>query len=248
MGALRVVTFNIRAGRGLDDTYDMERIARVVLASGADVAGLQEVDCGLERSGRLDQAQWLAGRLGWAAAYGPALDLGLAPDGRRQLYGNALLSRHPIRAAQVHPLPYHPVAGYWKERRACLVARVAPPDGPEWTVAVTHLGLAPAEQALQAAALAALLAGQPDPLLLLGDLNAPPGAPRLAPLWALCPDAAPPAGTFPAGDPQERLDYVLVRSPATAAAFAVLPTDASDHRPLAASVHLIGPAYRPRIE
>jgi endonuclease/exonuclease/phosphatase (EEP) superfamily protein YafD len=41
---LRVLTYNIHHGVGEDGVLDLERIARVIADSGADVIGLQEVD------------------------------------------------------------------------------------------------------------------------------------------------------------------------------------------------------------
>ncbi|CAO0827444.1 hypothetical protein SMICM17S_01865 [Streptomyces microflavus] len=48
------------------------------------------------------------------------------------------------------------------------------------------------------------------PKVLLGDFNAEPGAPELAPLWAELTDAGPEAPTFPAQDPVKRIDYVVM--------------------------------------
>jgi endonuclease/exonuclease/phosphatase family metal-dependent hydrolase len=39
-----VMSFNIHHGQGTDGVLDLERIARVIRASGADIVGLQEVD------------------------------------------------------------------------------------------------------------------------------------------------------------------------------------------------------------
>ena len=41
---LRIITYNIHHGEGIDDVYDLDRIAAVIRDSGADIATLQEVD------------------------------------------------------------------------------------------------------------------------------------------------------------------------------------------------------------
>ena len=74
------------------------------------------------------------------------------------------------------------------------------------------------------------------PTLVLGDLNAPPDAPELAPLLARLTDAWPasagPGFTYPADKPEKRIDYVLV-SPHFRVRSATVPTtEASDHRPV----------------
>ena len=53
---LRVASFNIHHGVGLDGKLDLDRIAEVVRSTGAEVVGLQEVDRHLSvRSGWIDQ-------------------------------------------------------------------------------------------------------------------------------------------------------------------------------------------------
>ena len=59
---LRVATYNIRHGRGLDGRIDLERVAAAIEALGADVVLLQEVDQGTRRAAGVDQAREL-GRL-----------------------------------------------------------------------------------------------------------------------------------------------------------------------------------------
>lgn len=73
---LTVATYNIHHGAGADEVLDLERIARVVKDTGADVVGLQEVDRHWSsRSNFVDQANWLAERLDMHVAYGANLDL-----------------------------------------------------------------------------------------------------------------------------------------------------------------------------
>jgi endonuclease/exonuclease/phosphatase family metal-dependent hydrolase len=95
---LRVMTFNIRHGDGLDRRVDLARAAGVIRAARPDVVGVQEVDRHYgDRSGFVDQAQWLADTLGMHLAYGATLDLDPPAAGRpRRRFGNAVLSRHPI--------------------------------------------------------------------------------------------------------------------------------------------------------
>ncbi|HEX6077405.1 MAG TPA: hypothetical protein VFZ32_19380 [Micromonosporaceae bacterium] len=71
---LRVMCFNIHHGVGLDGRLDLERIARVTESQAAEVVGLQEVDRHFStRSTFVDQARWLADRLGMHVVFGANL-------------------------------------------------------------------------------------------------------------------------------------------------------------------------------
>ena len=59
---MKVVTYNIRYGIGLDQRCDMERIAKEI--RGADIIGLQEVERFWRRTGMLDQPRVLESPLG----------------------------------------------------------------------------------------------------------------------------------------------------------------------------------------
>ena len=87
---IRVATYNIKHGRGMDGVLDLERTLATLKSLNADVIALQEVDDQARRSGGVDQASWLAERLGMHAAYGAFMDF----QGGR--YGLAILSRRPI--------------------------------------------------------------------------------------------------------------------------------------------------------
>jgi endonuclease/exonuclease/phosphatase family metal-dependent hydrolase len=73
--------------------------------------------------------------------------------------------------------------------------------------------------------------------VLLGDLNATPRAPELAPLWDRLTDVWGTVGTgsgrtYPASDPTKRIDYVTVSRSVAPVAARVPVSDASDHLPV----------------
>jgi endonuclease/exonuclease/phosphatase family metal-dependent hydrolase len=223
---IRAVTFNIRHGLGLDGRQDLERTARVLRALAPDIAGLQEVDQGAERSGGIDQAAWLAGALGVRFASAPA-------RGRRAHERVVLLSRHPIGGVEARWF-WH--GGGRGEPRGAVVADVVTTAGPV-RCAVAHLSTRRLERARERRGLAAMMASLPGPALLFLDAN---GA-RLAPLEraaGLRPPPGRPPATFPAGRPSKPVDWVLACEPARHLEPAWTPErgTSSDHLPLLAVV------------
>ncbi len=84
---MRVATYNIHGGYSLYFDYSLAEMADTIWESGADVVLLQEVDGGRLVSYGVDQALWLARRLGMQARFFPT---------NESLQGLAVLSRLPI--------------------------------------------------------------------------------------------------------------------------------------------------------
>src|SRR5438034_4827714 len=87
---IRVMTYNIHVGVGMDKKLDLARIAGVINAQHPDLVGLQEVDRGVERTQRIDEIAELAKltHMDYAFAFN------LRYQGGQ--YGVAILSRFPI--------------------------------------------------------------------------------------------------------------------------------------------------------
>ncbi|WP_228991776.1 endonuclease/exonuclease/phosphatase family protein [Streptomyces sp. DH8] len=213
---LRVATYNIHAGAGADGVFDLDRQVAELRSIDADVIGLQEVDRHWgARSAWRDLAGELAERLGMHLSFAPIYSLDpVEPDGPRAEFGVAVLSRHRIVSAENHeitrlstqvpdPVPA-PAPGFGE-----IVVRVR---GLPVHVYVTHLDYRPdpAVRVAQVADTRRIMAEDRGPKILLGDLNAEPSAPELAPLWRELADADPDAPTFPARNPVKRIDYVAV--------------------------------------
>ena len=237
MTAVRLVTFNVHHGVGVDGRHDLDRLTRLLAATDADLICLQEVDRHFgARSGHADQAAELAGALDRQLAFAPSLRAG---EGGQ--YGNALLSRLPVLDSEVHRLPGS------GEPRTALRALVRVPGGA-LTVLTTHLAnRSRSDRAAQAAVLADLGDGS---AVVAGDLNADAGAPELSALrarltdaWTATPDRSDQAGRFsrpgvhgrthPVRRPRVRIDQVWVPPGVTVTAARVLDGSAvSDHHPL----------------
>src|SRR5512142_2556327 len=88
---IRVATYNIHKGRGIDRRVDMSRIAEVIARLNADIVAVQEVLRGDDADDEeADQVGFLARLLGYHCAFGENRLHRGAP------YGNATLSRFPI--------------------------------------------------------------------------------------------------------------------------------------------------------
>jgi endonuclease/exonuclease/phosphatase family metal-dependent hydrolase len=244
---LRVATFNIRHGVGLDGALDLARIAAVVERTGAEVVGLQEVDRHWsERSNFVDQATWLAQWLDMDVAFGANLDLDPpVPGGPRRQYGTAILSTYKIRETTNTLLP-RPLGG---EQRGLLEALIKVRGIPV-RVFNTHLQHdSQVERLAQVDRIRQVLATAQESVVLLGDLNATPDTPEIAGLTDLLVDAWVTAGvgdgfTFDAATPHARIDYVMSSGDVVARTAAVVATDAADHLPVVVDLALPGKKLR----
>lgn len=73
---LRIATYNIHAGSGMDNVFDLDRQEAALRALHADVIGLQEVDVHWDaRSQNRDLAEELADRLGMHVSFAPIYSL-----------------------------------------------------------------------------------------------------------------------------------------------------------------------------
>ncbi|MGH7563074.1 MAG: endonuclease/exonuclease/phosphatase family protein [Gemmatimonadota bacterium] len=235
---LRILVYNIHAGKDAAGRENLERVARLVREQDVDVALFQEVDRGTERSGGVDQPAELAHLTGFHVAFGKTLDY------QGGEYGLAVLSRWPIEADTLHPLPVHPPqerAGGSREPRGGLAVRIRSPWGPVLVID-THLDPSAEDTwRLQEVARLRKIAGRAAagaPVLIGGDLNAEPesavvtelNAARWRDAWAHC--GSGPGLTYPAGEPVKRIDYLLLPDGMSCRSADVLATDPSDHRPV----------------
>ncbi len=89
---LRILSYNIHRAIGVDRRFRPDRIIKILDYYQADVVLLQEVDVGVPRSREMDMAKMLADSLDY-----PYYTIGLNVQLRKGQYGNATLSRYPIK-------------------------------------------------------------------------------------------------------------------------------------------------------
>jgi endonuclease/exonuclease/phosphatase family metal-dependent hydrolase len=232
MPPLRLMTYNIRHGRGVDGKVDLGRVAAVIEAEAPDVVTLQEVDHSRFRSGVMDQGEKLAARLGMEARFAPCMSH--EEDGH---YGIATMTRLPIvDHAQVILPRGSAERARFSEPRSALLTKLDW-DGHPLDVINTHLSLRPDERRAQAQALARL--GRGHDVIMAGDLNCTPVSSAYRRLLERLRGVPVAAASWPSRFPFLRLDHVLYRGHLAASDGRVikerLARRASDHLPVVAT-------------
>lgn len=229
-----VLTYNVHSCIGTDRTLDVGRVARVIGELDADIVMLQELDVGRLRTGKVDQARELASLLQLSHHFHAAMHV------ENERYGDAILTRHPLRLVRAGSLPSvgEPRGAIWVEVTV---------HGRLINIINTHLGLGSKERMSQVDELLG-----PDwigndrcrqkPTIFGGDLNAVPSSAVFKRInmntevrigrWKPLPP------TFPSYFPLLRLDHIFHSIDLELMSMSTLRTKAttvtSDHLPLIA--------------
>jgi endonuclease/exonuclease/phosphatase family metal-dependent hydrolase len=228
---LRVMTYNIHHGEGLDGKVDLDRIARIISSQRADIVALQEVDRGVRRTAGRDLPAELAQLTGLTCVFSN----NFAYQGGE--YGNAVLTRFPVcHATNSLYQMLRP-----NEQRGLLQLTLNV-HGRKLVFMNTHVDYRgdDSERRLNVREIQALTAGYADlPVILCGDFNDVPTSRVHQELsatfddaWRLCEEGD--GFTFPARTPSKRIDYVWISraNPLHPVRAEVLVSEASDHRPV----------------
>jgi endonuclease/exonuclease/phosphatase family metal-dependent hydrolase len=230
---LRMMTWNIHGAYGRNPRFDLTRIIRFIERHAPDVVALQEIDSRRPQlDGMSNPFDALQAALG---NHGVGAKSITTADGE---YGQALISRWPIRNSEIHDISYRE-----REPRRAIRCEIVPPAGPVRVIA-THLGLSIGERRGQMRALLGLIGHSPLTTIVLGDFNDWfwVGSVRKA-LAAQLP-ARSRLRTFPSICPVFRFDRIYCRP---ASALLSTYTDASarvlsDHLPVIADIRAPGDA------
>jgi endonuclease/exonuclease/phosphatase family metal-dependent hydrolase len=224
-GELRVGTYNIKHGAGMDGKVDLDRQAEVLRKLDVELIALQEVDKNCKRSGEVDQAAYLAEKLGMHHVFGKAINLGVGE------YGQAILSKYPIKSHKVLPLPS---VG---EQRIVVIAEVEVPSLGDTLFCSVHYSFrSEKERFPQVQTLEKELKDVRTPIILTGDFNARPETKTMQfydANWKIIPKKGDRL-TSPAGKPTSEIDFCVVKNfrYKRAATKVIDEPVASDHRPL----------------
>ncbi len=228
---IRVMTWNIHGANGRNRRFDLERVIALIGRHSPDVVALQEVDSRRPRvSGVVEPFKALQAALG---SHGIGAKTITTKDGE---YGQALISRWPIRDPEIHDISYRE-----REPRRAVRCEVMAPGGILRVIA-THLGLSIGERRGQAQALLRLIGDSPLTTVVLGDFNDWFWANSVRKVLAARLPGRSRQRTFPSFLPLFRFDRVYC-SPA--AALTSVRTDwsaraLSDHLPVICDIRLGG--------
>lgn len=232
--SLRVMTYNIHVGVGLDKTLNLQRIADVITREKPDLVGLQEVDRGVKRTEGKDEIVELASMTQMHYAFAHNLDY------QGGQYGVAILSRYPLRNV-VHRKFENKRES---ERRGMLRVEIEM-GNRTLTFVNTHLDYQYADGRLfEAQQMLGFLGDVKGRLIVVGDFNDEPNgstyqlmSSRFDDAWLGSRDAG---FTYPADKPVKRIDYIFMRrrDRIRVKKVWIVNTLASDHLPVVADIEL----------
>jgi endonuclease/exonuclease/phosphatase family metal-dependent hydrolase len=233
----RVMTYNIHHGEGLDGKVDLPRIAELIQREGADIVALQEVDKGVERTGRRDLPAELAALTGMTCVFNNNFHY------QGGEYGNAVLTRFPVTAW----MNLHYQMLRTNEQRGLLQLTLNV-HSHKLLFMNTHIDYRAddSERLLNVRQIQAAVkqpAGQP--IILCGDFNDAPGSRTHRTMKETFDDTWELIGqgeglTFSADKPHKRVDYIWISRDKSLVPLKVwVPqSDASDHLPVVAEFEL----------
>lgn len=236
---VRVLVYNVHAGKDASGKESVQRIADVVKSVDPDIVLFQEVDQRTKRSGGVDQPASYARLTGLRVAFGRSLDY----DGGE--YGIAVLSRWPIRRDTTIHLPVEPPqerSGGSHEPRVAMSLVIDAPFG-RLDVFNTHIDASGEDrwrlQEIKTIERLARDATRGNARAFFGgDFNSTPESAVQTELRANgLRDAWPVCGvgeglSYPADVPKKRIDYLFLLAGFECMSARVLDANASDHRPV----------------
>lgn len=245
----KLMTFNIAHGRGLsmyqgfNSTRKLHknllRISELIMASGADIVALQEVDEDSHWNKNIDLFAGIRDHTDFDHCL---LGINNRREGRKQLaYGNAVLSRYPV-----HDWENNPFGNATLGEKGFLYAEIN--IGPA-TVTLVNLHLDFRSKKTRIAQIEKMLDylqtkhtanDSPFPPIICGDLNSRSESTRDATQhlfrhildygdYTLYPQRS---RTFPAHFPVKGIDFVFLPKPFRSVDCRVVRTYTSDHRPV----------------
>lgn len=217
----------------LEQKIDFQIMADAILTCEADIVGLNEMRNAGEYEDYVDQTGILSELTGLENHY---FAQAIRFHGGKNPYGNALLSRYPLKSVETILVPDPEPKAYdgYYETRCLLKAKLE--NG--LTVLVIHFGLNPDEQENAVQTILANL--EDEKCILMGDFNVVPDDKVLLPIRERMVDTAEffdaPKLSFPSDNPTVKIDYIFVSKDIQVVEADVPAIVAADHRPHTATV------------
>ncbi|MDT0644524.1 endonuclease/exonuclease/phosphatase family protein [Zunongwangia sp. F363] len=235
---LLVMSYNIHHANppSKPDSIDINAIVQTIMAQQPDLVALQEIDADTERSGKGNQAQIIAEKLGMHFFFGKAIDFESGG------YGVAILSKYPLSEKTVRKLPSKP--GTAGEARVLATAKVTLPNGKSLRFGSTHLDAQKENinRLLQIKKIAKISSEEKFPLIIAGDFNDTPDSEVIEILDnnfnRTCNNCKP---TIPVNTPLHAIDFIAYKPQEDFSVTeheVINETYASDHLPVVATIKL----------
>lgn len=264
--SLRIGIYNIAHGRGTaESNWDggtpgkrkerLDAIAELLCAADLDVIVLNEVDFDSTWSGGVDQAAWIAQKLRFPHIV-EQRNLDFAVPFFRLGFGNAVLSRYPLKSVRAIDYPAHSeTEAFLAGKKRGLLCTIELDEGEDIDLLAVHLEHREEDTRVKTAEMIEdLRRASPRPFFAAGDFNSMPlgfpacetdGAGRSALSVLLdgggfvtLPRETPGDEelTFHSQRPELLIDWVLAPSNWSIAEKEVPDTELSDHRPVFVTV------------
>lgn len=221
---VRLMTYNVKNGLGMDDSTAYARTASVILKVNPDVVAIQELDSVTGRSGGAYVLGELAKETKMHDTYAPAIDF----DGGK--YGIGILSKEEPVNVYRHALPGR------EEARTMLLV-----EFPHYIYVCMHLSLTEEDAMASLPIIREETARFQKPVFIAGDWNVTPDMPFIQDIqqeFTFLTDTT--QFTFPADTPDCTLDYIAARKAGADlieyASHVVEAPVESDHRPVVVDV------------
>jgi endonuclease/exonuclease/phosphatase family metal-dependent hydrolase len=201
---VKLLTYNIHFGVGMDDKLNLERLVQNILVEDPDIIGMEEVENGRITSEGVDMAQWFARALGMHYYYYPAVN--------EHAFGVAIFSKYPILNITAYNLPTQQL------ERVFLHAAIRLNTTFILNVFITHLGLEDDNTTAQIEFILSKTNEVLGPKVMMGDFNLHNDTPQIRNVTVFFTDTAVafnnifPGDTFPswpAPEPGNRIDYIF---------------------------------------
>lgn len=96
---LKIMTYNIHHGEGMDGVLDLSRSAKIIASQAPDLCGLQEVDNYCTRTNKVGQIEFLAQKTSMTGTFGKFMNFQTGE------YGMATLTAKPLISTKILQLP-----------------------------------------------------------------------------------------------------------------------------------------------
>ena len=187
MHEIKILSYNIRNARGMDEKTDYDRIARIIRSIHPDCVALQELDSATTRSNGAVVLDELAKRTGMQGGG----------------YGIGILTKEKPLHKEIILLPGR------EESRSCLIVEM-----PDYVICCTHWSLTHEDRIASVDEInAAVEKYLHKPIFLAGDFNSESTSEKINLLsknWMMLND--PSKATFPSDRPMECIDYIWARN------------------------------------